>query len=129
MRGEADLPTLLRSLGPVVDDELYTFATVSEDQPPNLITPLGLFREAEGMSIICSTKEAETLGLTHEGQFRKITFSIHSSLATVGLTARVSAALAARGIPCNIVAAFYHDHLFVPADRAADALEILSALA
>jgi uncharacterized protein len=58
----------------------------------------------------------------------RITLTIHSSLAAVGLTAAVSKALAAEGVPANIVAAAYHDHIFVPWDHRADALAILRSL-
>jgi hypothetical protein len=44
----------------------------------------------------------------------------------MGLT--VSAALAKRGISCNPVSAFLHDHIFVPRDRRDDALDALSHL-
>lgn len=128
MSGETDLPTLLRSLAPVLDDEIYTFATVSEGELQKLGQTLAVFREAEGVSVICARNFADKLGLKCEGEFRKISFSAHSSLAAVGLTARVSAVLADHGIPCNIVAAFYHDHLFVPAASASEALNLLLKL-
>lgn len=60
--------------------------------------------------------------------FRAITLEVHSSLNAVGLTAAVSGALARRGISANVVAAFYHDHIFVPAGQAQEALETLGAL-
>ena len=53
---------------------------------------------------------------------------VHSSLAAVGLTAAVAAALADHGISANVVAAFYHDHIFVPAERAEEALAALRAI-
>jgi hypothetical protein len=128
MSGEEDLAALLSSLAPVLDPELYTFATVSDDELRKVGRPIGLFRETEGISVICFKRTAETVGLIHEGEFRKISFSVHSALDAVGLTAHVSGALAAHEIPCNMVAAFYHDHLFVPAERADEALKILSGL-
>jgi hypothetical protein len=51
-------------------------------------------------------------------------------LAAVGLTAAVAAALTQENISCNVVAAYYHDHLFVnkaDAERAMAALRALSA--
>jgi hypothetical protein len=47
----------------------------------------------------------------------------------VGLTAAVSAALTREGISANVIAAYYHDHIFVPeadAERALDALRALT---
>ena len=57
-----------------------------------------------------------------------ITLRVHSDLAAVGLTAAFARALADAGIACNVVAGVHHDHLFVPADRAGDALAALRAL-
>ena len=59
---------------------------------------------------------------------RRIVLTVHSALDGVGLTAAVASALAAEQIPCNVVAAFHHDHVFVPADMAKRALAILEAL-
>jgi uncharacterized protein len=101
---------------------------VTEDQLKRLDRPIGIFREAEGVSVIGTKVQAEAIHLKSAGAFRKISQMIHSSLDAVGLTARVAAAFASRGIACNVVAAFHHDHLFVPAERAAEACGILSGL-
>ena len=53
---------------------------------------------------------------------------IHSSLEAVGFLAAILPPLAAAGIGVNPVSAFHHDHLFVPEQRAAEALAILEAL-
>jgi hypothetical protein len=45
------------------------------------------------------------------------------------LTAAVSTKLAAAGISCNVIAAHFHDHLFVPYPTAQEALEQLERLA
>lgn len=125
MSGETSLPALLRDLKPVMTDEVYTFATVSEEQLKTVDRPFAIVREAEAITVVCPATVAQRLGLTCEGEFRQITLSVHSSLAAVGLTARVSDALAREGISCNVLAAFYHDHLFVPALEAARAMEVL----
>lgn len=57
-----------------------------------------------------------------------ITLTVHSSLEAVGLTAAVSKALAENAVSCNVVAAFYHDHLFVRQQDTAATLEILNEL-
>jgi hypothetical protein len=44
------------------------------------------------------------------------------------LTAAVAGALAERGIACNVVAGFHHDHLFVPWGRRDEALVLLQRL-
>ena len=58
----------------------------------------------------------------------RITLGVQSSLAAIGLTARVAEALAARGISANMVAAFHHDHVFVPWERREEALALLRGL-
>ena len=89
---------------------------------------LGLFREAEGVSLILPRASAEALGFPVALPMRRIVLTVHSALDGVGLTAAVAAALAAEEIPCNVVAAFHHDHVFVPAAMADRALTVLEAL-
>lgn len=130
MTGIRELPALLTSLEPVLVAGLHTFAHVTPEEMARLShPPLATFREREGITLICPLAEAEELGLRHEGKFRQITLSVHSSLAAIGLTAAVSTELARHHIPCNVVAAFFHDHLFVPADKADRALTLLQSLA
>lgn len=54
---------------------------------------------------------------------------MHSSLEAVGLTAAVAARLAEPGISANVVAGFFHDHVFVPWARREEAVEALWGLA
>ncbi|KAK7197941.1 ACT domain containing protein [Novymonas esmeraldas] len=58
-----------------------------------------------------------------------ITMRIHSSLSAVGFTAAFSRVLTDAGISCNVFAGYYHDHIFVPVERSADAISTLTALA
>ena len=89
------------------------------------IRPLSRFVEDEGSSFIVKKTEAERADIDFTYPCRKITLHIHSSLEAVGFLAAITNALAAKGISVNPVSAFYHDHLFVPADRAEDTMEIL----
>jgi hypothetical protein len=71
-------------------------------------------------------REAEGVTSSRPGKgWARITFGIHSSLAAVGLTAQAAAALAARGISANMIAASRHDHVFVPWDRRDEAMTAL----
>jgi hypothetical protein len=54
--------------------------------------------------------------------------TVHSSLEAVGLTAAVSKALTEANISCNVVAAYYHDHIFVPVKDAKQAMRVLEKL-
>jgi hypothetical protein len=119
MTGETDLPTLLATLDPHLAPGRWRFVTGAAAPADALMT----FREAEGVTAIIPAAAADP------DAFRLITLRVHSSLHAVGLTAAVSARLTAIGVPANIVAAFHHDHLFVPeadAERALAALRDLS---
>ena len=86
-------------------------------------------REDEGVTSVVARADADRLGLAYDFVAAWITLRVHSALEAVGLTAAVATALAGAGISCNVVAAFHHDHLFVPADRAEEAVAVLQALA
>jgi hypothetical protein len=74
------------------------------------------------------TEDADRLGLPYDYVAGWITLRVHSSLHAVGLTAAVAAEVARAGLSCNVVAGFYHDHLFVPRDRAAQVLLLLNQM-
>lgn len=130
MSGITDLAILLREMRPVLQPEEFCFCThPGGDLAACLaLDPLGLFREAEGWSLILSRETAERAGLACSAPLRLITLCVHSSLEAVGLTAAVAARLAQEGISANVVAAYHHDHVFVPAARANDALAALGSL-
>lgn len=125
MAGESNLTVLLREMEPVLNTGTYVFVTL----PPGCELPPGevvaSMREPEGVSVILAQERADALGLAGTYPCAWITLRVQSDLAAVGLTAAVSGALAAAGISCNVVAGTCHDHLFVPASRAADAIGIL----
>ena len=75
-----------------------------------------------------SERIAATHDLTPVFRAAWITLTVQSDLNAVGLTAVVSTALAKAGISCNVIAAVHHDHLFVPVDRADDAMRVLRGL-
>ena len=124
MPGETDLRTLLRSMRPVLREGEFVFCTTVA--PPPALTPVCRFVEEEGVTLILRRHDADAAGLDYEFVCRMITLTVHSSLAAVGLLAAVTGRLAAAGIAVNAVSAFYHDHLFVPADRADDAMRLLA---
>jgi hypothetical protein len=53
---------------------------------------------------------------------------VHSSLETVGLTAAFSTKLGEHGISANVIAGYYHDHIFVQSDLAKSAIDALHEL-
>ncbi len=122
-----DLAQLLRELQPRLHDGTCAFCSLRSGEAVPA-TAIGSFRESEGVTVIIPLAEARSAGLAPVFEAAWITLEVHSALEAVGLTAAVARALADVGIPCNIVAALHHDHLFVPADRAADALRALGDL-
>lgn len=124
-----DSSAMIASMAPRLDPRSYRFVLVTPDTAPQLLgAAIGTFREDEGVTAIVPIEVADELGI--EGpDFARITLMVHSDLEGVGLTAAVSGALAEAGIACNVVAAFHHDHAFIPAARGEEALFLLKDLA
>lgn len=122
------LNTLLANLDPILNEGQYIFATVPDTIAiPRAIT-VGEFKEREGTTVIVARADADRLALAYDYVAAWITLTVHSSLAAVGLTAAFSAALARQGISCNVVAGYYHDHLFVAYEDREEALTVLREL-
>ena len=124
--GETDLGALLTSMDPVLHRERYVFSTT--ERLPAGLEPIATVREPEGLSVIIEEAQATEHELPYDYVAAMVTLRVHSAPAAVGLTAAVSTALAERGISCNVVAGFFHDHLFVPYDRGWDVLDALEDL-
>jgi hypothetical protein len=127
--GERDLDQLMRTMRPELVEGVHVFVTLDEGAIPPGLSPRMLFREAEGVTLVLLRTEAEAHGLPVAFPCRMITLNVHSSLEAVGFIARIATALAGRGMGVNPVSAFYHDHLFVPEGREAEAMRILLQLA
>ncbi|KXF83218.1 ACT domain-containing protein [Enterovibrio coralii] len=126
MSGIVDLDALLRSMKPELAPYDVVFCTVEGKLKDYIeLAPLATFQESEGLTLVLSKAMADSANLPYEGVFKKITLTVHSSLEAVGLTAAVSTKLAERGISANVIAAYFHDHVFVPADKAEQALAAL----
>ena len=88
-----------------------------------------LFRsEKEGMTFILDLKDAIGKDIDCQSVYRLITLNVHSSLEAVGLTAAFSAKLTEKSISANVIAAYYHDHIFVPKEKAEQALNAILEL-
>jgi hypothetical protein len=128
--GETNLETLLSTLEVVLSPETFVFLTLPASGlfPESLYIHM-LFREAEGTTIITTQDEATSHGLEFTFPSKMITLNIHSSLEAVGFMAVISAKLAEHGISCNPVSGYFHDHCFVPFERALEAANLLQELA
>ena len=107
MSGEVDLEKLLALLQPKLLEGEFVFCNLKDKTLSDILelNPLSSYREDEGLSLLLSREQA-----------------------VVGLTAAVSNKLAANGIPANIIAAHFHDHVFVPVGKAELALQLLIEL-
>ncbi|MGE0240181.1 MAG: ACT domain-containing protein [Parvibaculaceae bacterium] len=89
----------------------------------------GFFREDEGMTLILARDDARALGFDDALPMRRIVLEVYSALDGIGLTAGVATALGVANIPCNMVAGYHHDHVFVPAALADQAQAVLAEIA
>ena len=130
MNGETDLDTILASMNPQLSAEEFVFCTFPEGHYSDhgMLNPVACVTEDEGLTLILPRDQADVSHLPYESVFRRITLSVHSSLTAVGLTATVATGLAERGISANVVAGYYHDHIFVPSELAQQAVEALAEL-
>lgn len=128
MVGETDLSKLLASLAPHLMDGDFVFCTIRDAKYGDFaeLLPIASFHEAEGLTLLVAKENADKAGFNYESIFKGITLKVHSSLEAVGLTAAVSSKLSERGISANVIAAYYHDYIFVQAEKADAALSALN---
>lgn len=128
MSGMTDLQQLLKSMAPELIEGEFVFCTVEGDLSQYLdLSPISTFQEQEGLTLVLSRDKADQVGLDYDATFRMITLTVHSSLDAVGLTAAIASKLAEQGISANVIAAYYHDHVFVQSAKAIEALEALQS--
>ena len=123
-----ELDRLIREMRAELAPTLYGYVSLPAGAAiPAGLDPLLTFREAEGTTLVLAWDAAAAFDPVFPCQL--ITLSVHSALDAVGFIAAVAARLAAAGISANVVAAYHHDHLLVPADRAEAALALLKTMA
>lgn len=127
MSGEKDLHVLLKSMKPELVSGDYVFCKVEKLESINLNEIEMFFKEKEAITLILKREIADLLQLEYSTVMSWITLTVHSSLEAVGLTAAFSKALSEQQISCNVVAAFYHDHIFVNKNEAQKAMQILNS--
>lgn len=126
MSGEKNLEKLLTTMSPKLMPDEYVFCSVQgEYHDFHHLYPLASYREREGLTLVVTKEAAIANKLPFESVYKGITLTIHSSLDAVGLTAAVATKLAEKGISANVIAAYYHDHIFVPSEKAMLAIEAL----
>ncbi|MFA0156227.1 ACT domain-containing protein [Vibrio sp. 10N.261.46.A3] len=126
MTAITDLDLLLKSMSPELIDGNYVFCTVDGALADYVqLNPISTFREKEGLTLVLKEDVATKAQLDFDAVFSLITLSVHSSLEAVGLTAAFATKLGSYGISANVVAGYYHDHIFVQKDKAEAAMSAL----
>ena len=128
MTGETDQAKLLKGMQPELHEGEYVFCTLDSLQRAVMLNPICVFQEREAVTVILPMQQADNAALSYSVIYAWITLTVHSSLEAVGLTAAVSNALTDANISCNVVAAYYHDHIFVPAQDANRGMDVLQEL-
>ena len=128
MKGESNLEILLKNMNPILNIGEYVFCTTKKFNHVNKDCIINLFKEKEGYTLILKKEDADIYGFSYSSVMAWITLKVHSSLEAVGLTAAFSKQLADNMISCNVIAGYYHDHIFIPIQKAEEALNLLDDL-
>ena len=130
MSGETHLAKLIVAMSPELSDEEYVFCTFENAHYGDhaALQPIATMHESEGLTLVVPRASAERAKLDYDAVFRHISLRVHSSLEAVGLTAAFSSKLAEHGLSANVVAGYYHDHIFIPAGDAVRAMAALGEL-
>ena len=121
---------MISGMTPVLQSGEFVFVTTNDPALIEALTPdaVSTFRENEGLSLLVPVASATKSLQNADMPMRCITLNVFSSLEGVGLTAAVASALGDHNIPCNMIAAYHHDHVFVPSEMAERALDVLTTL-
>jgi len=121
---------MISGMTPVTKPGEFVFVSSTDPALVASLSPkaISIFQEDEGVSLLVPVELAELAGQKVDQPLCCITLNVYSSLDGVGLTAAASKALADNEIACNMIAAFNHDHVFVPSKLCDQAMEVLLSL-
>ncbi|MCJ8300990.1 MAG: ACT domain-containing protein [Pseudomonadales bacterium] len=130
MSGETNLTKLIASMDPVLSEKEFIFASLTKADMQKLssLEPIGTFQESEGLTVILQKQQADQFNIPYSSVLNCITLNVHSSLDAVGLTAAFATTLTKSNISANVVAGYYHDHIFISVTDAERALAALKNL-
>ena len=127
-KGITDLQELINNMEPILNDGEYVFVTVKDSKIISRDIPICEIKEKEGITLVLPKSDAEDLELSFDFIAAWITLNVHSALEAVGLTAAFATALGDYGISCNVIAGYYHDHIFVDVKDKVKAMKVLKEL-
>ena len=128
LEGETNLHKIIKTMSPELNPGEYIFYSTNDPSQFDQKEIIGLFNEKEGVTVIISRELADRKKIPHKFIASWITLNVHSSLEAVGLTAAFSTALANENISANVIAGYYHDHIFVAKEVADNAMKALIQL-
>ncbi|CAA6680108.1 MULTISPECIES: ACT domain-containing protein [unclassified Lentimonas] len=130
MSGESNLSKLLSNLSPALLAGEFVFLSFRGSHYGDHadLEPIASVMECEGLTLVIPRQKAEEHGFEYESAFRAITLNVHSSLEAVGLTAAISSKLSEYGVSANVIAGYFHDHIFVPNTLAEQAVVAINEL-
>lgn len=130
MSGKTNLKEILHNINPRLLDETFVFITSSEplEDLINSLKPKATFLEDEGITLVINQKDADAHSLQYDGIFKCISLGVHSSLESYGLISTITRELTKHRISSNIFSGYFHDHIFVQNNLAAEALRVISSL-
>lgn len=123
-----DLNQIIEKMTPILNDDECVFVSLKSWDNIDHKNIIGSFTEKEGITLIMNVDQAKKLKLKYEGTYAWITLNVHSALDAVGFTAKFSTALGLQNVSCNVIAGYYHDHIFVPIADAKKAMHTLDNL-
>ena len=125
--GGTDLDAMLASLAVERRPGVFTFIAVDVPTQGLIAAAHAVVTEGRLTTLVLPVEAAERAGQPVAVRLAWLSLTVQSSLEAVGLTAAVSARLAAAGIACNVLAGYHHDHVLVPVDRVDEATALLTA--
>ena len=130
MHAKEDLKDILKNLNPFLVTGSFIFMTSKEpiNSLVDSLKPLAMFIEDEGCTLVITKEIADKNSIQYDSIFKCISLGVHSSLESSGLIAILSSKLFEQKIPANVFAGYFHDHIFVPNEKAKEALEIISSI-
>ncbi|NPD47358.1 ACT domain-containing protein [Lentimicrobium sp. S6] len=128
MDPELDINYVLKNLSPQLKKGVFVFCSIDHVKNIKEENIMASIVETEGRTIVLKKEIADSLKLPYSVTMNWITLNVNSSLELVGLSAIISKKFTDHHISCNLMAGYYHDHIFVPEEDSNMAIKLLHEL-